>query len=119
MTNRRDILLMTALLMAGLVGIGVWHACFPDRETAWAIGLSWGLVGLIHIGIYWVQVRWSRVGEALLIPAITRLVALPLILIGLVVGLRPVLSWFLVGFLGSVLVFMTLQIALVLRNLRR
>lgn len=119
MTSRKALILMLVLIAGGLVGIGAFQAYFPNRETAWAIGAAWGLVGLIHLAIYWIQLSESRLGETLLIPALFRLVGLPLILVGLVVGLRPVLSWFLAGFVTALVVFMSLQVFLVLRNLRR
>lgn len=119
MTSWKDLVLMLTLIAGGVVGIGAFQAYFPNRETAWAVGVAWALVGLIHLAIYWIQLSQSRLGEVVLIPVFFRLVGLPLILVGLVVGLRPVLSWFLAGFLAAVVVFMSLQVVLVLRNLRR
>jgi hypothetical protein len=111
-------------IMGGLVAGGVilhvllWSV-FPDARTALAALLMWVILGVGHIFIYALQSRGDKaLVKVVVVPALIRLVVLPMVLVGLVLAFDPHVKTFLVLFVGEVFLLMGLELGLVYSSQR-
>ncbi len=105
-------------LIGGVTAVGalahyfLWSA-FPDTRTAWAALLMWIMLGLGHLVIYALREgRPDTSASTVVIPALIRLMVLPGALVGLAVLLAPDIKILVLLFVGGVIFFMGLDLAL-------
>lgn len=111
--------IMGGLVAGGTILHGLLWSVFPDEKTALAALLMWVILGVVHIFIYTLQSRGDKaLAKVVVVPALIRLVVLPVMLVGLAMAFDPHVRTFLVLFVGEVVLFMGLELGLVYRHRR-
>ncbi len=113
---RKGYVILGTLTAAGAIGHYSLWSVFPDEKTAWAALILWVMLGVGHLGIYAIQAaRQNTLAAAVAIPALIRIGILPALLVGLFKLFEPHVKVFVLLFVGEVLFFMGLELALVYR----
>ncbi len=111
--------IMGGLVAGGTILHGLLWSVFPDEKTALAALLMWVILGVVHIFIYALQSRGDKaLAKVVVVPALIRLVVLPVMLVGLATAFDPPVRTFLVLFVAEVFLFMGLELGLVYRHQR-
>jgi len=93
---------------------GLLWSVFPDRNTALAALLMWVMLGVVHMVIYAFQSGGDKtLARVVVVPALIRLVVLPVMVIGLAMAVEPHLITFVALFVGEVFLLMGLEVGLV------